>query len=91
MCVWSGKQDTGQGQATGQKRKWAAVMDVIVLSEGSEEPVVRAPVPKRLVAIGMKPLVVSEKRRVLNVSCNSGGTGGWSWVQMTTSCCLHGG
>jgi len=30
--------------------------------------VARAPVPKRLVAVGMKPLMVSEKRRALNIS-----------------------
>ena len=44
-------------------------MDVIVLLEGSEEePVARAPVPKQLVAVGLKPVIVSEKSRSLDVS-----------------------
>jgi len=43
-------------------------MDFVVLLEGSEEePVARAPVPKRLVAIGLKPIAVSEKSRAVNM------------------------
>jgi len=42
-------------------------MDIVVLLEGSEEElVVRALVPKRLVAIGLEPVTVSEKSRVLS-------------------------
>ena len=64
----SDKQGASRGQATGRKRKRAAIADVIVLSEGSEEePVVRAVVPKRLVAVGLKPVVVSEETRAHNM------------------------
>ena len=64
-CVRSGEQGASRGQAAGRKRKRAAVADVVVLSEGSEEeePVARAAVPKRLVAVGLKPIVVSEETR----------------------------
>jgi len=56
----------GQEQTAGRKRKWAAIVDIVVLLEGSEEePVVRAPVSKRLVAISLKPVTVSEKHRAL--------------------------
>jgi len=65
-CVWSDEQGASRGQTTGRKRKQAAVADFVVLSEGSEEePVARAPVPKRLVAVGLKPVAVSEKSRAL--------------------------
>ena len=41
-------------------------MDIVVLSEGSEEELVaRALVPKRLVAVGLKPVTVLEKSRAL--------------------------
>jgi len=43
-------------------------VDFVVLLEGSEEePVARAPVPKRLVAVGLKPVTVLEKSRVVNM------------------------
>jgi len=68
-CVRGGKEGMGQEQTTGRKRKQAAIVDVVVLSEGSEEePVARAPVPKRLVAVGLKPVIVSEKSRSLDIS-----------------------
>ena len=35
--MWSSKQGTSQGQAAGQKRKQAAIADVIVISEETEE------------------------------------------------------
>jgi len=64
-----GEEGAGQEQTAGRKRKWAAVADIVVLSEGSEEELVaRAPVPKRLVAVGLKPVIVSEKSRSLDVS-----------------------
>jgi len=67
--VRGGEEDAGRGQTAGRKRKRAAIVDVVVLSEGSEEePVARAPVPKRLVAVGLKPVIVSEKSRSLDVS-----------------------
>jgi len=66
LCVRSDEQGTSRGQTAGRKRKQAAVADFVVLSEGSEEePVARALVPKRLVAVGLKPVAVSEKSRVL--------------------------
>jgi len=65
-CVRGGEEDAGQGQTAGRKRKQAAVADFVVLLEGSEEePVARALVPKRLVAVGLKPVAVSEKSRAL--------------------------
>jgi len=67
-CVRSDKQGASQGQTVGQKRKQAAVAHFVVLSEGSEEePAARAPVPKRLVAISLKPVAVLEKSRVVNM------------------------
>ena len=46
-----------------------AIADIIVLSEGSEEELVaRALVPKRLVAVSLKPVIVLEKSRSLDVS-----------------------
>jgi len=67
--VQGGEEGAGREQTAGRKRKQAAVADFVVLSEGSEEePVARAPVPKRLVAVGLKPVVVSEKSRSLDVS-----------------------
>jgi len=67
-CVRGGEEGTGQEQTVGRKRKWAAIADIVVLSEGSEEePVARAPVPKRLVAVGLKPVAVSEKSRAVNM------------------------
>jgi len=40
-------------------------VDFVVLLEGSEEPAARAPVPKQLVAVSLKPVAVLEKSRVL--------------------------
>jgi len=37
----SGKQGVGQGQTVGQKRKQAAIADIVVLSEASEEDMLR--------------------------------------------------
>jgi len=63
-----GKEDAGRGQTMGRKRKWAAIVDVVVLLEGLEEELVaRALVPKRLVAVSLKPVAVSEKSRVVNM------------------------
>ena len=43
-------------------------MDFVVLLEGLEEELVaRAPVSKWLVAIGLKPITVSEKSRAVNM------------------------
>ena len=62
----SDKQGATRGQTAGRKRKQAAIADFVVLLEGSEEePAARAPVPKRLVAVGLKPVAVSEKSRAL--------------------------
>ena len=36
-CVRGSKQGASQGQAVGRKRKQAAIADVIVISEGTEE------------------------------------------------------
>jgi len=45
-----------------------AITDFVVLSEGlEEEPVARALVPKRLVAVGLMPVAVSEKSRAVNM------------------------
>ena len=43
----SGEQGASQGQSVGCKRKWAAVADVIVISEGSEEDMLRTPVLRK--------------------------------------------
>jgi len=67
-CMQGSKEGMGRGQTAGRKRKQVAVADIIVLLEGSEEElVVRALVPKRLVAVGLKPVTVSEKSRVVNM------------------------
>ena len=66
MCVRSNEQGASQGQVAGRKWKQVAVTDIVVLSEGlseEEELVARAAVPKRLVAVGLKPIVVSEETR----------------------------
>ena len=45
--MWSGEQGTSRGQSAGCKRKRAAVTDVVVILEGSEEDVLRTPVLRK--------------------------------------------
>jgi len=37
VCVRGGRQGTGRGQTAGQKRKQAAIKDIVVISEALEE------------------------------------------------------
>ena len=46
-CVGSSEQGIGQGQTAGCKRKWAAVTDIAVLSEGLEGDMLRTPVLRK--------------------------------------------
>jgi len=45
-CVRGGAQGAGRGQSAGRKRKWAAVEDVVVISEASED-IRRTPVLRK--------------------------------------------
>jgi len=46
-CVGGGEQGAGQKQTAGRKRKRAAVADVVVILEASEEDVLRTPVLRK--------------------------------------------